>query len=177
MNPRDYYAFCWGGQSRGTTRRVFNNIFVQDEGLPGLNFGGLKADDDFQADANLLWGFKDGPTQTADYFAKFRKSSLFEASKKQYPPGWGANDRLADLGPTRSRVDGGRLEHWLCVRGQKVVDRPSGDGLVRRDADQRARGRIDPLDAPVPGRLDHAVGDVIEGNAEVRSRGADSIGA
>lgn len=93
---RDYYGFSWGSQSRMTTRRVFNNIFVQDEGLPGLNFTGLKPDDDFQADANLLWGFKDGPTQTADYFAKFRKSPLFEASKKQYPPGWGANDRLAD---------------------------------------------------------------------------------
>ena len=39
---------------------------------------------------------KDGPTQTADYFAKFRKSPLFEATKTQYPPGWGANDRLAD---------------------------------------------------------------------------------
>jgi len=93
---RDYYAFCWGSQSRLTTRRVFNNIFVQDEGFPGLNFTGLKSDDDFQADANLLWGVKDGPTQTADYFAKFRKSPLFEASKKQYPPGWGASDRLVD---------------------------------------------------------------------------------
>ncbi len=93
---RDYYAFCWGSQSRLTTRRVFNNIFVQVEGLPGLNFTGLKPDDDFQADANLLWGVKDGPTQTANYFTKYRKSPLFEASQKNYPPGWGANDRLAD---------------------------------------------------------------------------------
>ena len=93
---RDYYAFAWGGNSRGTTRRVFNNIFVQVEGLPGLNFTGVSAVDDFQADANLLWGVKDGPAQTGDYFAKFRKSPLFESSKKQYPPGWGANDRVAD---------------------------------------------------------------------------------
>jgi hypothetical protein len=106
---RDYYGFSWGSQSRLTTRRVFNNIFVQDEGLPGLNFGGLKADDDFRADANLLWGFKDGPTQTADYFAKFRKSPLFEASQKQYPPGWGANDRLADPQFTSLSVNDFRL--------------------------------------------------------------------
>lgn len=93
---RDYYGFSWGSHTRGTTRRVFNNIFVQTEGVPGLNFTGATADDDFQADANLLWGVKDGPSQSVDYFTKFRKSPLFEASKKQHPPGWGANDRLAD---------------------------------------------------------------------------------
>ncbi len=93
---RDYYGFAWGGHTRSTTRRVFNNIFVQVEGLPGLNFTGASADDDFQADANLLWGVKDGPSQTADFFTKFRKSPQFEASKKQSPSGWGANDRVAD---------------------------------------------------------------------------------
>ncbi|TXT33321.1 MAG: hypothetical protein FD138_1911 [Planctomycetota bacterium] len=93
---RDYYAFAWGGHTRGTTRRVFNNIFVQVEGMPGLNFTGASADDDFQADANLLWGVKDGPSQTVDFFTKFRKSPLFAASKKPYPPGWGANDQVGD---------------------------------------------------------------------------------
>lgn len=93
---RDYYGFAWGGHSRGTTRRIFNNIFVQVEGMPGLNFTGANADDDFQADANLLWGVKDGPSQSADFFTKFRKSPLFSASKKPYPPGWGANDQVGD---------------------------------------------------------------------------------
>jgi hypothetical protein len=93
---RDYYGFSWGGHSRGTTRRVFNNIFVQVEGMPGLNFTGASADDDFQADANLLWSVKDGPSHSADFFTKFRKSPLFDASKKQYPPGWGANDHVGD---------------------------------------------------------------------------------
>lgn len=93
---RDYYGFSWGSHTRGTTRRVFNNIFVQVEGMPGLNFTGASPDDDFQADANLLWSVKDGPSQSADFFTKFRKSLLFAASQKQYPPGWGANDRVAD---------------------------------------------------------------------------------
>lgn len=93
---RDYYGFAWGSHTRGTTRRVFNNIFVQAEGMPGLNFTGASPDDDFQADANLLWGVTDGPSQSADFFTKFRKSPQFEASQKQYPPGWGANDLVAD---------------------------------------------------------------------------------
>src|SRR5437879_5696687 len=55
--PRGYYAFAWGSHTYGTTRRVFNNICVQVEGVPGLNFQ-VAANDDFQADGNLLWGVK-----------------------------------------------------------------------------------------------------------------------
>lgn len=113
---RDYYGFSWGSHTRGTTRRVFNNIFVQVEGMPGLNFTGASPDDDFQADANLLWGVKDGPTHAADYFAKFRQSPLFAASKKQYPPGWGANDFVADP-KFRSLADDLRLQ-----RGSPAID-------------------------------------------------------
>lgn len=93
---RNYYAFSWGSHTRGTTRRVFNNIFVQIDGLPGLNFTGASVDDDFQSDGNLMWGVKEGPAQKGDFFTKFRKSSIFEASKKRYPPGWGAADLFAD---------------------------------------------------------------------------------
>ena len=39
---------------------------------------------------------QDRPAQLDDFFTKFRKSPLFAASQKQYPPGWGANDRVAD---------------------------------------------------------------------------------
>ena len=91
-----FYAHTWGSHLGGTTRRVFNNIFVQVEGLPGLNTRSLTADHDFQADGNLYWSLKDGPGQPADYFGKLRQSPLFEASKKRYPPGWGAHDLFAD---------------------------------------------------------------------------------
>lgn len=114
---RDYYAFAWGGHTRGTTRRVFNNIFVQVEGLPGLNFTGTGADDDFQTDANLLWGVQDRPAQLDDFFTKFRKSPLFEASKKQYPPGWGANDRVAD--PQFVSLD---ANDFRLQRGSPAID-------------------------------------------------------
>jgi hypothetical protein len=93
---RNYYAFSWGSHTRGTSRRVFNNIFLQIKGLPGLNFAGTSTEDDFQADANLLWGVLEGSSQTGDFFAKFRQSSTFAASKQVYLPGWGAHDRFAD---------------------------------------------------------------------------------
>src|SRR5262249_25296967 len=122
---RGYYAFAWGAHTRGTTRRVFNNLFVQVEGVPGLNFSGASADDDFQADGNLLWGLKDGPKVQGDVFAKFRRSSLFEASKKRYPPGWGANDRFADPKFVWSNADDLRLRE----------DSPAIDAGVELPAD------------------------------------------
>jgi hypothetical protein len=91
-----FYAFTWGSHTRGTTRRVFNNIFVQVEGMSGLNVRSLSADDDFQADGNLYWALKKGGSQPSDYFARLRQSALFEASKERYPPGWSAHDQFAD---------------------------------------------------------------------------------
>lgn len=91
---RHYYAAGWAGHTKGTRRRVFNNLFIRVEGLPGLNFAAV--DDDFQADGNLHWGVKEGPAERGDFFAAFHKSKVFEASKKHYPPGWGAHDRFAD---------------------------------------------------------------------------------
>jgi hypothetical protein len=102
---RNYYAFGWSSHLRGTTRRVFNNVFVLVEGVPGLSFAGVTADDDLQADGNLHWSIQDGPKLTGDLFEKFRRSALFTASKKRYPPGWGAGDLLAD--PRFVALDGG----------------------------------------------------------------------
>lgn len=94
---RNYYDFTWGAHMRGgAVRRVFNNIFLQIEGLPGENMTMLSADDDYQSDGNLKWGVKEGPKFSGDFFAKFRASPLFEASKKQYAPGWGTHDVFAD---------------------------------------------------------------------------------
>lgn len=93
---RGYYGLTWGAHLRGTKRRLFNNIFVQVEGFPGMNFSGVTADCDFQADGNLHWGIQGGPAQTGDPRTKFRRSKLFAKSKTTYPPGWTTNDLLAD---------------------------------------------------------------------------------
>jgi hypothetical protein len=118
---RGYYAFTWAGHTRGTTRRVFNNLFVQAKGLPGLNLGGASADDDFQADGNLHWGVVDGPKHEGDFFAPLRRSPLFQASKQRYAPGWGANDLFADprfaaLGESAAASD------FRLLRGSAAID-------------------------------------------------------
>ena len=93
---RGYYAFSWGAHAAGTTRRVFNNIFLQVDGLPGMNVTGLSPDDDFQADGNLYWGAREGAAHLTDFFEKFRQSPIVAASKQRYAPGLGASDRFAD---------------------------------------------------------------------------------
>jgi hypothetical protein len=93
---RGYAYMSWGTRLGGTTRRVFNNVFVQMAGPPGLNYIGVTGDEDFAADGNLLWSVGDGPGITADVFAKFRASPPFAKSKERYSPGWGADDRFAD---------------------------------------------------------------------------------
>lgn len=93
---RDYYAFSFGAHTRGTTRRVFNNIFAQAEPLHDQNFTGLAADDDFQSDGNLFWGLGDAAKPAGDIFAKLRQSPLLAASKQRYAPGWAAGDLHTD---------------------------------------------------------------------------------
>jgi hypothetical protein len=119
---RGYYGFCWGSHTRGTRRRLFNNIFVQVEGLPGLNFSAISLDDDFQAGGNLLWGMKDGPRFKGDFFEDFRSSDLFRESKKRHPTGWGAGDRFAD--PKFVSFDPqGKQPPDLCLRkGSPAID-------------------------------------------------------
>ena len=75
---------------------MFNNLFVQVNGLPGLSLAGVTTDDDFISDGNLMWGMKEGPSQKGDFFAKFRSSKTIETSKKTYPAGWGTHDLFAD---------------------------------------------------------------------------------
>jgi hypothetical protein len=127
-NPafRNYYGAGLGGHTAKTRRRVFNNIFVQIDGNPGLAFG--SASDDVQADGNLLWSPKAGPGAGGDYLAAFRRSKLFDASKKQYAPGWCAGDRFAD--PLFvSLADGAKLDVRLREGS------PATDGGVEVPAD------------------------------------------
>jgi hypothetical protein len=106
---RDYYGAQMVMGTKGTKRRVFNNIFVQLDGSPGLNVP--KPDDDVKADGNLLWGMKTGPGFQGDFFAA-RKA-------KPGPAGFGANDLYTDP----------RLAH--LVDGEPVLDvRPRGGGGV-----------------------------------------------
>jgi hypothetical protein len=46
-------------------------------GVPGLNIASV--DDDLQADANLLWGFNEGPSHAAGFSTAFRGSATGRA--------------------------------------------------------------------------------------------------
>jgi hypothetical protein len=92
---RAYYAAGLASHvGGGTRRRVYNNIFVHVQGMPGNIFA--EGDFDFQADGNLHWSLSDGAAQTTDFLARFRLSPAFAKSQSRYPPGWTAHDRFAD---------------------------------------------------------------------------------
>jgi hypothetical protein len=99
---RDYYLFGLAAVGlRNTERDVFNNIFVQTEQVPGVNFLAPKgaktlAVPDLREGGNILWGMRDGPLLKGDPFARFRASPLFGESRKRYEPGWTTHDRVVD---------------------------------------------------------------------------------
>ncbi|HEX5103690.1 MAG TPA: hypothetical protein VFV87_07775, partial [Pirellulaceae bacterium] len=94
---RDYFLFGLGAQGlRGTERDVFNNIFVQAQGVPGVGFAGIKEPGNVREGGNLLWGLADGPARKTNPLAKFRESPLFIASRKHYQPGLTTQDLVAD---------------------------------------------------------------------------------
>lgn len=94
---RDYFLFGLGSQGlKNSERDVFNNIFVQADGVPGVVLGGMKEAAPVREGGNILWGVQQGPTLNRDVFAKFRASPLFADSRRHYPAGWTTHDRVAD---------------------------------------------------------------------------------
>jgi hypothetical protein len=92
---RDYFLFGLGVQGlRNNERDVFNNVFVQFEGVPGVGFAGIKEPGKVREGGNILWGPDGG--KVADPFAKFRGSPLFALSKTHYEPGLTTHDRVAN---------------------------------------------------------------------------------
>jgi len=95
---RGYYGFGIGGRGlRGTRRQVLNNIFVQIEGLPGLNF--TAAGDGIFADGNLHWGLLEGPSYEGDFLKTEGRGYAFR--KEPRPESWMQHDRFADPEFTR----------------------------------------------------------------------------
>ena len=93
---RNYFLFGLGARAlRNTERDVFNNLFVQADGVPGAVVYGKKVGH-LREGGNLLWGVNEGSTKKVDPFTKLRNSPLFENSKKVYEPGWTTHDIAAD---------------------------------------------------------------------------------
>ncbi|QDU97483.1 right-handed parallel beta-helix repeat-containing protein [Lignipirellula cremea] len=89
---RGYYGFGIGGQGvRGTQRRVYNNIFIQIAGVPGINFApGM---DDFLIDGNLHWGLVDGPKFAGDFLNR-KGAYAFRSTPR--PASWMEHDQFAN---------------------------------------------------------------------------------
>lgn len=90
---RGYYGQGMGGRGvRNTKRTVVNNLFVQTEGLPGLN-----AQSDmglFELDGNLHWSLQEGPTYKVDFFEQQLRRMPF--AKRTREGGWMMHDLFAD---------------------------------------------------------------------------------
>ena len=145
---RNQYGFGMARATRDTKRRVFNNIFVQLDGLPGQAFP--PGDDDFEADHNLFWNPTEGPKVTGDFFATARAGKLFAPAKTK---GWGAHDRFAD--PLFAKLaewgapsgDYRLTEKSAAIDAGQAVPADWPDPLRQSDRDQPDLGAL-PLGAP-----------------------------
>lgn len=113
---RNYFLFGLGNTGlRDTERDVFNNIFVQEAGVPGAVVLG-KEPGRLREGGNILWG---PGGDSADPFARLRKSPLFAASRDVYEPGWTTRDSVAD--PEFVRLAAGETDLRLR-EGSPAVD-------------------------------------------------------
>ena len=116
---RDYYGFGMGGQAtRNTSRRVFNNIFVQLHGIPGLNFA--SGPDDNVVDGNLHWGVVDGPAFAGDFFDRKRHGHFFR--RHPLPEGWMTHDRFADPKFVQLLPDASAEFHLALQKDSAAID-------------------------------------------------------
>lgn len=94
---RGYFLFGLGAVGlRHNERDVFNNIFVQHQGVPGPGFVAIKEAGQLREGGNILWSPDEGPHVNSDVFEKFRTSPLFKLSQQHYEPGWTTLDRFVD---------------------------------------------------------------------------------
>lgn len=148
---RGYYAGGWAGHTRGTTRRVFNNIFVELETAPGFSLPGA-VEDDFLADHNLHWGMNVSPDDAQALLREFHQSPAFLARQRAHASGWAIHDIIADPRFLRLERDWREAADWRLQQGSPAVDAGAElpadwpDPLRERDAGRPDLGAL-PLGA------------------------------
>ena len=116
---RGYYGFGMGSQgTRRTTRRVFNNIFAQLEGVPGLTFA--SGPDDSFVDGNVHWGVIDGPKFDDDFFKKQSRRMAFR--RVPLPEKWMQADQFADPQFKKLTVDSNAAFDVSLSNGSPAID-------------------------------------------------------
>ena len=120
---RNYFLFGLGARAlRNTERDVFNNMFVQAEGIPGAVVYGKEAGN-LREGGNLLWGVTGGLDEKVDPFAKLRNSPLFENSKQVYEPGWTTQDIVADPRFVKLTENPGTASDLRLSKSSPAIDR------------------------------------------------------
>jgi hypothetical protein len=111
---RGYYGFGMGAQGlRNNQRWVFNNIFVQLRGVPGLTF--TPEYGDAHLDGNLHWGVAEGPDFKGDFFKQPPRA-------KPRPDGWMEHDQFADPKFARLTMDTAAPFDVTMQQGSPAVD-------------------------------------------------------
>jgi len=100
---------------------VFNNLFVQANGLPGAVIYTKQAPI-LREGGNQLWGVNQESSGAADPFAKLRQSPLFQASKQVYKPGLTTNDVVADPGFIELHQDGEQISDLRLSPTSAAID-------------------------------------------------------
>lgn len=148
---------------RKTERDVFNNIFLQNQKVPGVNFIAMKEAENLREGGNVLWGQVDGAKQQGDPFAKFRSSQLFKDSQQRYAPGWTMQDRIVDPKFVAFAADATQASDLRLKSGSPAIN--SGlavpgewpDPLRSEDAEQPDVGALpfgaEPWGVGVEGRI------------------------
>jgi len=92
---RDALMGLGGSLRAGHPRRVFNNLLIHTDRLPVFPVPKVGLGE-LVTDANLYWAPNVTPATAKSFFDKFRKSDLFTASQKLYPPGSTTHSIVAD---------------------------------------------------------------------------------
>jgi hypothetical protein len=100
---RDVAKNTLGSNRAGHPRRVFNNLFIHLDRLPGYVPPVLEHD--VISDGNWYWSPKATEKQLAAVFSRFRASELFSQSQTKYPSGWEANSRFSDPSVSEKKLD------------------------------------------------------------------------
>lgn len=87
----------WVSTSPRTARRVFNNLFIYLKNYPPKDVVGAP-EHDTQIDGNLHWCPVASAKLPEGFLDKVRQCPASKFNKKSYPPGWSANDLVANPG-------------------------------------------------------------------------------
>lgn len=98
MYNAGYAGRTWTSTVEDVPRRIFNNLCIYLNRYPDqlLQLLPHHQTHDLQVDGNLHWCPVPEAKAPADFLDAIRKCKGSEMSKKTYPPGWAANDLIAD---------------------------------------------------------------------------------